>query len=118
MAPRTRSNTPNTSTKKPRQKKTRAVWNATRLTKLVDFAILRKLEWSKNNKAMKENEKMAFAVEVQERNDATAVKAVMAKWNEIRAACVKANTYVKAMQAEKEKSGSSNHVQVDYEETF
>ena len=48
---------------------------------------------------MKEHEKKKFAKEVQERDDVKAVKSVMAKWNEICAACVKANTHVKAMQA-------------------
>ena len=67
---------------------------------------------------MKENEKKQFAEVVLERDDVKAVKSVMAKWNEIRAACVKANSHVKEMKVEKEKSGSANHVSIDYEETW
>ena len=37
---------------------------------------------------MKENEKKQFAEVVLERDDVKAVKSVMAKWNEICAACI------------------------------
>lgn len=116
MAPRTRQSTTPDTTKKPNQ--LRVVWSASTLKKLVNHAISRRLEWSKNNKMMKEHEKKKFAEEVIGRDDVKAVKSVMCKWNEVRAVCVKANSHVKKMKGEKEKSGSSNLVTIDYEETW